>query len=140
MTEENTQYYNKLSIACHGKVTERMYSVSYCYSKISDQTSTSICFLGSKVVESSRSDTDLDHAKLEIAHFGSECPAFDSILCLWFKPTVRDSVNNFCRFSFLGYQKRNDSVPSCSQQKLQETTGMQPHICILKHAATTSLR
>ena len=28
----------------------------------------------------------------------------------------RDSGNNFCRFSFLGYPKRNDFVPSCTQK------------------------
>ena len=31
-------------------------------------------------------------------------------------PTGRDSGNDFCRFSFLGYPKRNDFVPSRTQK------------------------
>ena len=37
-------------------------------------------------------------------------------------PTLRDSGNDFCRFSFLGYPKRNDFVPSWSQKKRPGTT------------------
>ena len=35
-------------------------------------------------------------------------------------PYSIDSGKDFCRFSFLGYWKRNDFVPSCSQKNDQE--------------------
>ena len=35
---------------------------------------------------------------------------------------ARDSGNNFCRFLFLGYPKRNNFIPSRSQKKQPETT------------------
>ena len=35
-------------------------------------------------------------------------------------PRSRDSGNDFCCFSFLGYPKRNDFIPSCIQKKRPE--------------------
>ena len=36
---------------------------------------------------------------------------------VYFYQQPRDSGNDFCQFSFLGYPKRNDFVPSRSQKK-----------------------